>query len=51
MEFLSNRDEPGPFRDFLAILGDRVDLKGFPEFDGGLDIRNDTTGKYSVYTR
>lgn len=51
IDFLSNQDEPGLFRDFLSILGDRVELKGFTEFDGGLDVHNNTTGVYSVYSR
>lgn len=41
----------GPaFEEFLDILGQRVRLKGFDKYKGGLDNRGDTTGQYSIYT-
>jgi len=43
---------PGPdFREFLQVLGDLVELKGWPAYRGGLDVRTDTTGTHSVYTK
>lgn len=37
------------FEEFLDFLGQRVRLKGFDQYKGGLDIRGDTTGTHSVY--
>ena len=49
-ELLSNT-EPGPaFDRFLALLGDRVKLKGWTKYRGGLDVNRDMTGEESVYT-
>ena len=38
------------FDEFLTILGDKVRLKGFDKYKGGLDTVHDLTGLYSVYT-
>jgi hypothetical protein len=37
------------FDEFLDFLGQRVRLKGFDQYKGGLDTRGDTTGTHSVY--
>ena len=48
---LKNQHVPGgPFDKLLSFLGDRVTLRGFDRFLGGLDSNNDLTGKESVYT-
>ncbi|XP_054729663.1 GTPase-activating Rap/Ran-GAP domain-like protein 3 isoform X1 [Anastrepha obliqua] len=49
-EMLSNQDASQDFEDFLHILGERIRLKGWDRFRGGLDVKGDMTGKYSVYT-
>lgn len=36
--------------EFLDFLGQRVRLKGFENYKGGLDTKGDTTGEHSVYT-
>jgi RAP1 GTPase activating protein 1 len=36
---------------FLGLLGQRVRLKGWPHYKGGLDARTDTTGTHSWYTK
>ena len=47
-EILSN-NEPSPnFEEFLTIIGERVRLKGFDRYKGGLDTVHDLTGLYSV---
>jgi hypothetical protein len=33
------------------MMGDTIQLKGFKGFRGGLDVRNDSTGTRSVFTR
>ncbi|XP_017491463.1 PREDICTED: GTPase-activating Rap/Ran-GAP domain-like protein 3, partial [Rhagoletis zephyria] len=38
-EMLSNQDASRDFEDFLHILGERVRLKGWDRFRGGLDVK------------
>ena len=47
---LGNKNETELFGEFLDILGDRVTLKGFDKYKGGLDTVHDLTGTESVYT-
>ncbi|TMW51106.1 hypothetical protein DOY81_003806 [Sarcophaga bullata] len=49
-EMLSNQEASQDFEEFLDVLGERVRLKGWDRFRGGLDVKGDMTGKYSVYT-
>lgn len=50
-EILSNNESSAAFEMFLKILGDRVDLRGFDGYNGGLDVRHGSTGTHSVYTK
>ncbi|KAK7086178.1 Signal-induced proliferation-associated 1-like protein 2 [Halocaridina rubra] len=46
-----NNEHAGPaFSEFLETLGQRVRLKDFEKYRGGLDRKTDSTGLYSVYT-
>ncbi|KAL0114068.1 hypothetical protein PUN28_011408 [Cardiocondyla obscurior] len=49
-EILDNNENSPLFEEFLQILGDKVRLKGFDKYKGGLDTVHDLTGLYSVYT-
>ncbi|XP_060525674.1 GTPase-activating Rap/Ran-GAP domain-like protein 3 isoform X2 [Cylas formicarius] len=49
-EILSNENGSSRFDQFLSLLGDKIRLKGWDKYRGGLDIKGDMTGKYSVYT-
>jgi len=49
-EILDNNDNSPLFEEFLQILGDKIRLKGFDKYKGGLDTVHDLTGLYSVYT-
>lgn len=49
-QILANREESPAFREFLEILGERVTLRGFDKYKGGLDTVHDLTGTESVYT-
>ncbi|XP_077280205.1 LOW QUALITY PROTEIN: rap GTPase activating protein radish [Temnothorax americanus] len=49
-EILDNNDNSLLFEEFLQILGDKIRLKGFDKYKGGLDTVHDLTGLYSVYT-
>lgn len=47
---LGNKDESPLFTEFLDLLGDRITLKGFDRYKGGLDTVHNLTGTESVYT-
>ena len=49
-EILDNNDHSPQFEQFLSILGDKIRLKGFDRYKGGLDTVHDLTGLYSVFT-
>lgn len=49
-EFYCNTKTSPMFDEFLAFLGDRIELDGWDKFKGGLDVRSGSTGKYAVYT-
>jgi len=36
------------FDEFLSLLGDRVRLRGFDKYKGGLDTVHDLTGKMNL---
>lgn len=43
-------DTSPAFEEFLEFLGEKVRLKGWDKYNGGLDVERDRTGQYSVYT-
>nr|CAD7462843.1 unnamed protein product [Timema tahoe] len=49
-EMLSNESGSPEFERFVHLLGDKVRLKGWDKYRGGLDVKGDMTGKHSVYT-
>ncbi|XP_025830700.1 GTPase-activating Rap/Ran-GAP domain-like protein 3 isoform X2 [Agrilus planipennis] len=49
-EILSNEVGSQKFENFLTLVGEKVRLKGWDKYRGGLDVKGDMTGKYSVYT-
>ncbi|KAL0972797.1 hypothetical protein UPYG_G00194870 [Umbra pygmaea] len=49
-ELFGNNDETPAFREFLSILGDRVELHDFKGFRGGLDVSHGQTGCESIYS-
>eukprot|EP00009_Paramoeba_aestuarina_P004286 CAMPEP_0201511628 /NCGR_PEP_ID=MMETSP0161_2-20130828/4045_1 /ASSEMBLY_ACC=CAM_ASM_000251 /TAXON_ID=180227 /ORGANISM="Neoparamoeba aestuarina, Strain SoJaBio B1-5/56/2" /LENGTH=382 /DNA_ID=CAMNT_0047907193 /DNA_START=105 /DNA_END=1253 /DNA_ORIENTATION=+ len=50
-DIFGNCDLTPDFEEFLDFLGDRVQMRAFPHFRAGLDTKNDTTGKESVYKK
>ncbi|XP_053575956.1 LOW QUALITY PROTEIN: signal-induced proliferation-associated protein 1 [Bombina bombina] len=51
-EEMYNNETAGPaLQDFLNLLGDEVLLKGFDKYRAQLDIKTDSTGTHSLYTR
>ncbi|XP_032296561.1 uncharacterized protein rsh isoform X3 [Drosophila virilis] len=49
-QILDNNENSPLFDEFLTLLGDRVRLRGFDKYKGGLDTVHDLTGLFSVYT-
>ncbi|EAL66329.1 RapGAP/RanGAP domain-containing protein [Dictyostelium discoideum AX4] len=39
------------YNDFLNFLGEKVELKDFSKFNGGLDIKNNSHGTHSIYSQ
>ncbi|CAH1774914.1 unnamed protein product [Owenia fusiformis] len=50
-ELFGNEEHSPAMDEFLDVLGDRVPLKDFKGFRGGLDTQHGQTGDQSVYTR
>eukprot|EP00026_Physarum_polycephalum_P001848 Phypoly_transcript_01851.p1 GENE.Phypoly_transcript_01851~~Phypoly_transcript_01851.p1 ORF type:complete len:876 (+),score=128.73 Phypoly_transcript_01851:473-3100(+) len=50
-EFYGNTKHSPDFEEFLNFLGDRVELKGWQGFRAGLDVKTNTTGTHSVFTK
>ncbi|GAM25494.1 hypothetical protein SAMD00019534_086690 [Acytostelium subglobosum LB1] len=44
-------DSSRDYNDFLEVLGERVPLKGWTAYRGGLDVREDLTGTHSVFRK
>nr|XP_057935177.1 rap1 GTPase-activating protein 2-like isoform X3 [Doryrhamphus excisus] len=49
-QLFGNNEETPAFNEFLAILGDNIELQDFKGFRGGLDVSHGQTGTESVYT-
>ncbi|XP_066494578.1 signal-induced proliferation-associated 1-like protein 3 [Tiliqua scincoides] len=50
-EEMYNNEEAGPaFEEFLALLGEKVCLRGFGHYAAQLDTKTDSTGTHSLYT-
>ncbi|EGC30055.1 hypothetical protein DICPUDRAFT_83973 [Dictyostelium purpureum] len=47
--FFSNTNESPEYKEFLEFIGEKVKLKGWENYKGGLDVKSDTTGLYSIY--
>ncbi|TPX34019.1 hypothetical protein SmJEL517_g03264 [Synchytrium microbalum] len=50
-EMYNNETGSDTFNEFLSILGDRVELKGFSGFAAGLDTKNEQTGAETINTK
>jgi len=49
-ELFNNEHGSEEFTEFLDLLGSRVQLKGFAQYNAGLDVKGNTTGSHSLYT-
>ena len=49
-EFFSNQETSESFENFLNLLGEKITLKNWDRYRGGLDVHNNMTGTETVYT-
>ncbi|CAM1314470.1 GARNL3 (predicted) [Pycnogonum litorale] len=49
-EMYSNEVGSNEFNYFTNLLGEKIRLKNWDKYRGGLDVKGDMTGKYSLYT-
>lgn len=50
-EMYNNEHGSPNLDEFLAFLGETIALQGFTGYRGGLDVKENTTGTHSVYTK
>eukprot|EP01117_Protostelium_nocturnum_P000175 TRINITY_DN1024_c0_g1_i1.p1 TRINITY_DN1024_c0_g1~~TRINITY_DN1024_c0_g1_i1.p1 ORF type:complete len:915 (-),score=339.98 TRINITY_DN1024_c0_g1_i1:161-2905(-) len=50
-EMYSNNETSKEYEEFLNLLGQKVELKGWIGWRGGLDVKHDSTGTHSIHTR
>jgi RAP1 GTPase activating protein 1 len=51
MDMFSNESGSDAFNNFLDFLGEKVKLKGYKGYNGGLDVHENTTGTHSYATK
>jgi len=49
-DLFSNTGGSVDWYEFLNFIGDKIRLKGWTRFAGGLDVKSDTTGEFSRFT-
>ncbi|XP_052753176.1 GTPase-activating Rap/Ran-GAP domain-like protein 3 isoform X3 [Galleria mellonella] len=49
-EMLSNEKGDEKWDRFISLLGDKIRLRSWNRFRGGLDVKGDMTGSHSIYT-
>ncbi|XP_022090210.1 uncharacterized protein LOC110979045 isoform X2 [Acanthaster planci] len=49
-ELFGNVNSSAAFNEFLEVIGDKIELKNFTGFRGGLDVQHGQTGSHSIYT-
>ncbi|KAG8189266.1 hypothetical protein JTE90_019027 [Oedothorax gibbosus] len=49
-EMFSNETGTKDFDKFVCLLGEKIRLKSWDKYRGGLDVKGDMTGRYSAYT-
>jgi len=50
-EMFSNVEGSPEYEEFLGFLGEKIMLQSWKNYRGGLDVKANTTGTHSVYTR
>lgn len=49
-DMFSNQQGSKEFHEFMDLLGDKIKLKGWSKYRGGLDVVENTTGSHSYFT-
>eukprot|EP01119_Soliformovum_irregulare_P011178 TRINITY_DN2782_c0_g2_i1.p1 TRINITY_DN2782_c0_g2~~TRINITY_DN2782_c0_g2_i1.p1 ORF type:complete len:1124 (-),score=330.52 TRINITY_DN2782_c0_g2_i1:6-3377(-) len=50
-EMFANNEPSQQFEDFLNFLGQKVQLEGWDRYRAGLDVKYNSTGTHSIYTK
>lgn len=50
-QMFGNEHGSPAFNEFLESVGEKITLKGWPHYRGGLNVTNDITGTHSVFAR
>ncbi|PRP87563.1 hypothetical protein PROFUN_04590 [Planoprotostelium fungivorum] len=50
-DMFGNRHGSPQYEEFLKLMGEKVKLQGWENYNGGLDVKRDSTGTHSVYTK
>jgi len=48
---VTENDVSDDYKKFLEFLGEKITLEGWQGFRGGLDVKSNTTGTHSIYTK
>ncbi|EAL71593.1 hypothetical protein DDB_G0271806 [Dictyostelium discoideum AX4] len=49
-EIFSNKQGSPEWDEFLSLIGDKIELVGWPHYSAGLDVKFNSTGTHSLYT-
>ena len=49
-DYLQNQNMSPAFEEFMELMSEKVTLKDFPNYRGGLDVKYGQTGEHSYYT-
>jgi hypothetical protein len=49
-DMFSNQSSSKEFSEFMDLMGDKIKLKGWNKYRGGLDVMENTTGTHSYFT-
>lgn len=49
-EMFANNETSEHFKEFLEVLGDTIQLKGWDRYNGGLDVTKNATGEKSIFS-
>ncbi|EGC33320.1 hypothetical protein DICPUDRAFT_98586 [Dictyostelium purpureum] len=49
-EIFSNKAGSPDWDEFLGLIGDKIELIGWPHYSAGLDVKFNSTGTHSLYT-
>eukprot|EP01124_Arcella_intermedia_P007777 TRINITY_DN14811_c0_g1_i2.p1 TRINITY_DN14811_c0_g1~~TRINITY_DN14811_c0_g1_i2.p1 ORF type:complete len:464 (+),score=97.26 TRINITY_DN14811_c0_g1_i2:92-1483(+) len=48
---VTEKQASSDYKEFLEFLGEKISLEGWSGYRGGLDVKTNTTGTHSIYTK